>query len=112
MIYEANTIEWKPGDIVIHDADSKDHKMLMVVRGIIRYRNEDTAQWQSQYLNPEELIPHCVMVKYGSYERIPKRLTKQSREIWLNDMKYLHNPARFGIEINEADKQKAKEIII
>ena len=33
MNYEPNTIKWKPGDIVIHDADEKSEKMLMTDRG-------------------------------------------------------------------------------
>jgi hypothetical protein len=110
MNYEANTVKWKPGDIVIHDADSKDHKMLMVVLGVTIHP-DGSREWRSQYLNPEELIPHCVMVKYGSYRRIPKRLTKQSREIWLNDLKYLHDPAIFDIVITENDRLKAEEFL-
>jgi hypothetical protein len=110
MIYEANKTEWKPGDIVIHDADSKDHKMLMVILGETIHPN-GSREWRTQYLNPKKLIPHCIMVKYGSYERIPKRLTKQSRKVWLNELKYLHDPARFDIVITENDRTVAEAFL-
>jgi len=53
MNYEANKTEWKPGDIVIHDADSKDHKMLMVILSV-----NDSGMAKSKYLNIEEIVPN------------------------------------------------------
>jgi hypothetical protein len=107
MIYEANKTEWNPGDIVIHDVDSKDHKMLMVVLGV----SHDHTQMTTKYLNPEEMIPHCIMIKYGAFEHIPKRLTSQYRQTWLNDVKYLHDPDRFDIVITENDRMAAEAFL-
>ena len=103
MNYEANTIEWKPGDIVIHDADSKDHKMLMVIISV-----DDTGMAKSKYLNIDEIVPTCIIRKYGSFRHIPGRLLKEYREIYNNDMKYLHDPAGFNIVITENDRITAE----
>lgn len=74
MIYEANSTRWKLGDYVIHDADAKNERMLMVVTGctnegtyITRYANKDVCQ--KRYQNP---------------------------------LRALHDPRRFGIEVPNA----------
>lgn len=33
LLYEANRVEWKTGDYVVHDSDAKRTDMLMVVIG-------------------------------------------------------------------------------
>ena len=33
LLYEANRVEWKTGDYVVHDSDAKRADMLMVVIG-------------------------------------------------------------------------------
>ena len=73
-IYEANTVQWKIGDIVIHDCDAKNASMLMKV---LRYNREGLAVCvylhdQSRYIRPKQ---------------------------YPNDVKYLHAPKRFGIEV-------------
>lgn len=75
MNYEPNTERWKVGDLVIHDADAKTPDMLMIVVG---YTKE--GQCRTRYHQP------------------PERMSKASkRKVWSNDLKYLHDPARFAI---------------
>mgnify|MGYP001597968412 CR=1 FL=1 len=35
MNYDANTTQWKPGDLVLHDCDAKNATMLMRVVGYL-----------------------------------------------------------------------------
>mgnify|MGYP001289180792 CR=1 FL=1 len=102
MIHEENKINWGLGSIVIHDSDSKDHKMLMVVVGGIQ--TDDVIMLETEYLNPMEIIPNCLKRQYG--DDIPKKIMSHYTTRWLNDIKYLHDPARFNIEVTEADKAK------
>ena len=76
MIYEANTIKWKCGDLVIHDADAKNSSMLMRVIG---YGKEGLCH-----------------TRYAG----PRRSNLDTREIWKNELKYLHDPARLGITVD------------
>lgn len=71
MNYEANTTHWQKGNIVIHDADAKKANMLMLVIGYTR-----DGLVKTQYLNPQ-------------FKRI----------VYKNEPQFLHNPARFGMEI-------------
>ena len=77
MIYEPNTTPWPMGSLVIHDADAKKVAMLMIVIGL----DEETGEYKTRYAFPGDRPE-------------PDRL-----EVWRNDMKYLHDPARFGIEV-------------
>lgn len=103
MIHEANTTQWKVGDIVVHDADSKDHKMLMVILAV-----DDSGMAKSKYINLRELVPTCLN---GKFERIPDRVLKDYEEVYENDMKYLHDPAIFGIEITDNDRINASALV-
>jgi hypothetical protein len=76
VIYEPNTTRWAKGDIVIHDADAKKPFMLMIVLGYDR----KTKECITRYLYPSRQ-------RYG----VPD--WKRYR----NDIKYLHDPARFAI---------------
>lgn len=71
MDYEPNTIPWPIGSFCIHDADAKRDDMLMVVIGFTRDR--------------------LVKTRYVD-------LTKP-RNLWINEPRYLHDPARFGVVI-------------
>lgn len=73
--YPPNTQRWQRGDIVIHDKDAKRPEMLMVVQGYHRY----TGECRTTYLHPDYL--QCMQKRY------------------YNDIQYLHDPARFGIEV-------------
>lgn len=55
MINRPNTIQWQRGDIVIHDADAKEHRMLRIViavlpgdraRTVFAYRQELPEGWR------------------------------------------------------------------
>ena len=76
MIYEANTTKWKRGDIVIHDADEKSERMLMRVIG---YGMDGLCH--TRYVGA-------------------RRSDLDTRKTWKNDVKFLHDPARFGINSN------------
>ena len=80
MIYEPNTTPWPIGALVIHDADAKKVAMLMRVIG----RDKKTGEYKTRYAFPA---------------RLPK---PDRRKVWRNDVKYLHDPARFGIKVPSA----------
>jgi hypothetical protein len=69
MNYEPNTTHWLKGDFVLHDMDAKEPKMLMRVIGYTR-----DGLCKTQYVN-----------------------TNLRRTIWKSELKYLHEPERFGI---------------
>ena len=68
MNYKENKIDWKVGDLVIHDADAKRAYMLMKVVKI---------------------------QKNGRY--VTKYISNICRGLYKNDKKYLHNPLWFGL---------------
>lgn len=72
MLYEPNTIDWKTGDVVIHDTDAKKKHMLMRVIKV-----QKNGLIVTKYITPP------------SYDK---------RNRWKNDKKFLHDPARFGIQ--------------
>lgn len=74
MNYEPNTRKWEPGELVLHDADAKTVEMLMVV---IDYNRDGTVR--TRYRNP----------------------AVSNRQIWVNDLRVLHDPARFGVAVPE-----------
>ena len=72
MNCEPNETVWITGDIVIHDADEKSSRYLMRVTQI----NRKDGMTATVYHN-----------RKGNYP------------LYLNKMKFLHDPARFGIEV-------------
>lgn len=72
MNYEANKIDWKIGDLVIHDCDAKSYHMLARVTEI-KTTNEDT-KYKTEYLD--------------------KKLNYQD---WWNTKDVLHNPKIFDL---------------
>lgn len=70
MIYDANTIRWPVGALVIHDADAKRPDMLMRVIG---YTADGLCR--TQYID-----------------------RGNGKTVWENDIKYLHAPHRFRIQ--------------
>lgn len=73
MNYEPNLTHWVIGDVVIHDADAKQREMLMQVIGFSR--------------------KGLVKTRYLS-----SKIARSTSKVWENEMKYLHDPKRFGIE--------------
>ena len=76
LLHEANRVEWKTGDYVVHDSDAKRTDMLMVVIGRSRARG-----FRTRYAFP-----------FG----LPR---SWRRRVWLNTIEALHDPRRFGIEL-------------
>ncbi len=76
LIHEPNTIQWKPGDLVIHDSDAKRSDMLMIVLG-----HDATSVFRTRYAFPWA-------------QPRPWR-----RKIWRNTVEWLHDPARFDITV-------------
>jgi hypothetical protein len=76
MNYEANTIQWKRGDLVLHDADAKKPDMLMEVTGYAK-----DGRCATRYKTP------CPM-------------NGGRRTRWLNSITVLHDPKRFGVSSN------------
>lgn len=72
MNYEPNEQHWRKGDIVLHDADAKEPKMLMRVIGYTR-----DGLCKTQYV--DQSIRH------------------RRREVFENDLKYLHDAAGWGL---------------
>lgn len=71
MNYEPNTTHWRKDDLVIHDYDAKEARMLMVVIG----RTRDGL----------------VRTQYRDRQR--------GRLVYTNELRFLHDPARFGIVV-------------
>ena len=76
MNYKPNTIDWKVGDIVIHDADAKKPRMLMLV-----IRVQKNGLIVTEYID-ENIRRLCLFLQ-----------TK-----YKNDKKFLHDPKIFGIK--------------
>jgi len=70
MNYKPNTIDWKVGDIVIHDADEKNSSMLMEVNDLY------CGQYRTSYINRKGSVP-----------------------FYWNLKEVLHDPARFDIKV-------------
>ena len=84
MLYEPNTIDWRVGAIVIHDADAKRANMLMIVVKI-----QKNGLIQTKYLFPD-----------GG---------KSTQKIWKNRKEHLHHPIRFGIVFpDKVDEKNAR----
>ena len=81
MGYEPNTVTWKRGDLVLHSADAKRAEMLMVVTGYTK-----GGLCRTSYSTPNE----------ANGGALRKRM-RQKPEVWENDPRYLHDPARFGV---------------
>ncbi len=69
--YGRNTIRWRPGDLVIHDADAKRVDMVMVVIGYDR-----KGLCKTRYISDEK-----------------------NKKVWENDIMYLHPLSQFGIRL-------------
>ncbi len=69
-LYDPNTVQWKKGNVVIHKADEKSPKMLMVVVGFTRQEG-------------------LVKTRYTSLVH--------KRTVWENDLKHLLDPSLFGL---------------
>lgn len=78
MIHEANKTRWKIGSIVVHDVDAKTERMLMRVTGTTA-----TGLYITRYID--------------------QRVSKERYE---NELRYLHEPARFGIEVTNREIRK------
>lgn len=70
MNYAPNTTPWRAGDYVLHDADAKTARMVMIVigstsDGLVKTRYRDTAI--------------------------------AGRRVWENPPAVLHDPARFAV---------------
>ena len=76
LLHEANRVEWKTGDYVVHDSDAKQTDMLMIVIGRSR-----AGGFRTRYVFP-----------FG----LPR---SWRRRVWLNTIEALHDPRRFGIEL-------------
>lgn len=72
MNYERNIRAWRVGDLVIHDADEKTARMLMLVTGY---------------------------TKRGLVRTVYVDYTVWGNAIYKNDIGLLHDPERFGIPI-------------
>lgn len=73
--YAPNTHHWQVGDLVVHFADYKATYMLMVVVGFTR-----DGLVKTKYANPSERMHY-----------------QTRRKIWVNELAYLLDPAKFNI---------------
>lgn len=76
LLHAPNTVQWKVGDLVIHDSDAKRVDMLMIV-----IEQDRTGIFRTRYAFPWA-------------QPRPWR-----RKIWRNSIEWLHDPARFGITV-------------
>ena len=82
MNYKENKIDWKVGDLVLHDADAKKEQMLMKVIEIMT-----DGQIKTRLVDP-------YMGRCPDHHR---PLTVKERT-FVNDKKYLHDPQRFNVK--------------
>lgn len=82
MNYKPNEINWKVGDIVIHDADAKKEEMLMKVIRIIK--------------TLKKTIYETKLFNYPN-----KKFMNSKENRYLNKKECLHDPKRFGIDISK-----------
>jgi hypothetical protein len=78
MNYEANTIHWQPGDLVLHDCDAKNPDMLLRV---VRYLPDGKVR--AEYVNAEKRKAQLFRLRHGNAS-------------WF-DLAELHDPKRFGV---------------
>lgn len=78
MNYEANTTQWKPGDLVVHDCDAKTPDMLMRV---VNYTHDGLCR--TEYVKQTDI-------------RL-KRWGRGKRSRLVNRVAVLHDPKRFSI---------------
>lgn len=92
MNYEPNRIVWKSGDVVIHDADAKDERMLMEVLGskvlLPTITKPPIRIFFTRYIYPAKIFPK----NRAEQKRMRKR-------IYENEMGFLHDPKIFGITV-------------
>ena len=81
MNYPENATKWLPGDLVLHDADAKETKMLMIVVGV----SADQEMVTTIYLKD---VPEPTMGK-KDISNLPKV------ELWTNTYRCLHDPSQF-----------------
>lgn len=79
--YEPNTVVWPIGSLVIHDCDAKEAKMLMRVVS----DPDENEQVETEYADRD------------LQRQFKKTLRKGQRQ--LCTLSYLHDPARFNINI-------------
>ncbi len=88
MNYEPNATHWQPGDLVVHDADAKEPRMLMKVIG---YRKDGLCR--TEYIDADV-----------------KQKWKRARSgALVNELRALHDPRRFGIEMPVAQEEPTRE---
>lgn len=87
MNHARNTVEWQPGDQVLHDDDGKRPDMLMEVLGRIK-SGPKKGLYRTRYVNTD-----------GCAERGP--MHEYRRKIWTNPVHLLHDPARFGVKVEQ-----------
>lgn len=92
MNYESNEIDWPIGSWVIHDCDAKERKYLMLVVG----------KTDTEYIC---IYPFCL----DTIKKDGTPAKGQMLEFWTNYKKYLHDPARFDIEIPGTAQDSGKE---
>jgi hypothetical protein len=76
MIYEENKTRWAVGDLVIHGCDAKKEEMLMRVIGY----DKKSGLCKTQYATAPNQINNS-----------------RKKDIWMNEVRYLHDPSRFGL---------------
>ena len=76
--YRHNTTTWRKNDLVLHDADAKTVDCLMRVIGYTK-----DGMVKTKYLYPEKISG------------------RGGKKTWRNELKFLHDPERFGIPVNE-----------
>lgn len=90
MIHAPNTVQWQPGDLVLHDDDGKRPDMLMRVLGVIK-SGPKQGQYRTRYENTDACAARGAMHEYR-------------RTIWKNPLSKLHDPLRFGIRVEQRSR--------
>lgn len=81
MNYDPNTIQWRRGDVVIHDIDAKEPRMLMRVIGY-----NSAGECETEYILKDN----------------------RRKATYHNPVAYLHSPSRFGIIVQDGSEHAAR----
>ena len=87
LTYTPNTTRWRVGDFVIHEADTKQADMLMVVTGCSR-----DGVYRTRYAFPDQ------------------QPRSWRRKVWRNTLEPLQDPSRFGIAVSAVPLTSASPV--
>lgn len=88
MPYQLNTTVWKPGDLVIHDAELKRARMVLEVVSVID-AGPERGKYRTRFAFPQFQPEHL------------------RSAIWVHAGMSLHDPLKFGIKLRHLPERES-----